>query len=312
MASVKLMLVGTLAALFFSSTFVLNRAMSLDGGHWFWTAALRYAWMIGLLAAGYPATGRTAALIAVLRVFRRHWRFWCVAGGVGCGVFYAPLAFSAAHAPGWTIATTWQSTILCTPLVLRLFGHRVPIKALTLTGVIFCGVVLVNAEHAQAAPPMTVALAALPVLLGAFAYPLGNQLLWEARYGAHPRLPRIDTPAIDDPFARVLLLSLGSLPFWLLLGALIQPPPPTDEQALNTALVALLSGVVATSLFLYTRHLAKTPAQLAAADCTQALEVIFSLAGEIWLLGGALPGPLGWSGLTLTVAGLLLYLRAQK
>ncbi len=306
------MIVGALAALFFSSTFVLNRAMSLTGGHWFWTAALRYAWMSGMLTAGYLLLGRTAALGAILRLFHRHWRFWCVAGSIGCGVFYAPLAFASTHAPGWMIAATWQSTILCTPLVLRLLGHRVPIKALALTGVIFCGVVLVNIEHAQAAPPLDVALAALPVLLGAFAYPLGNQLLWEARSGAHRRLPRIADPALDDPFARVLLLSLGSLPFWLVLGALVLPPPPSHGQVVNTALVALLAGVVATSLFLYARHLAKTPAELAAADCTQSLEVVFSLAGEVWLLGGALPGHLGWGGLALTVAGLLLYLRAQK
>jgi drug/metabolite transporter (DMT)-like permease len=306
------MVIGALAALFFSSTFVLNRAMSLTGGPWFWTAALRYVWMVGLLGAGYLIAGRIAALAGILSLFRRHWGFWCLAGSIGCGVFYAPLAFASLHAPGWMIAATWQSTILCTPLVLRGFGHRVPMKALALTGVIFCGVVLVNAEHAQAAPPLDVVLSALPVLLGALAYPLGNQLLWEARSGCHPRLPRIADPALNDPFARVLLLSLGSLPFWLALGLLVLPPPPTGGQIVNTALVALLAGVVATSLFLYARHLAKTPSELAAADCTQSLEVVFSLAGEVWLLGGGLPGTLGWSGLALTVAGLLLYLRAQK
>ena len=306
------MIVGALASLFFSTTFVLNRAISLDGGHWFWTASLRYAWMISLLCAGYAVTGRGARLLTILRLFTRDGIFWCIAGSIGFGIFYALLCFAADHSPGWMIATTWQTTILCTPLMLRLFGHRVPIKALALTALIFCGVVLVNVEHARATSVAAVLMAALPVLVAAFAYPLGNQLLWEARAGNHPRLPRIADPTLNDPFARILLMSLGSLPLWLVLGAVLTPPPPSGELVLATALVALFSGVIATSLFLYTRHLARTPAELAAADCTQALEVVFSLAGEVWLLGGALPSVLGWAGLALTVAGLLLYLRAQK
>jgi len=89
----------------------------------------------------------------------------------------------------------------------------------------------------------------------------------------------------------------------------LHPAAAADQrQVLNTALVALFSGVIATSLFLYARHLAVSPAQLAAADCTQALEVVFSLTGEVWLLGGTLPSTLGWSGLALTLVGLLLYL----
>jgi drug/metabolite transporter (DMT)-like permease len=306
------MLIGALAALFFSATFVLNRAMSLGGGPWFWTAALRYAWMIGFLCAGYALLGRGRVLAGVLRLFAAHWLFWSLAGSIGFGVFYALLSFASAFAPGWMIATTWQTTILCTPLVLRLFGRRVPGRALLLTGLVFGGVVLVNLEHARQTSTGAVLLAALPVLVAALAYPLGNQLLWEARAGTHRRLPRIADPALDDPFARVLLLSLGSLPLWLVLAACLRPPPPTGGQVLSTALVALSSGVIATSLFLYARHLATTPAQLAAADCTQALEVVFSLAGEVWLLGGAWPSALGWGGLALTLAGLLLYLGAQR
>ena len=80
-------------------------------------------------------------------------------------MFYAPLSFAASYAPGWMIATTWQTTILCSPLVLRLFGHRVPMRALALTGIIFCGVVLVNLEQARATSFGATMLAALPVLL---------------------------------------------------------------------------------------------------------------------------------------------------
>jgi len=54
----RLVLTGILAALFFSSTFVLNRAMSLDGGHWLWTASLRYVWMLLLLCIWLAVAGR--------------------------------------------------------------------------------------------------------------------------------------------------------------------------------------------------------------------------------------------------------------
>jgi len=38
----RLLWLGLLAAALFSITFVLNRAMSLEGGHWVWSASLRY------------------------------------------------------------------------------------------------------------------------------------------------------------------------------------------------------------------------------------------------------------------------------
>jgi hypothetical protein len=72
-----------------------------------------------------------------------------------------------------------------------------------------------------------------------------------------------------------------------------------------TFLVALFSGVAATSLFLGARHLAKSPFELAAVDCTQSMEVIFSLAGETFLLGGTFPGLMGWAGIALTLFGVV-------
>ena len=71
-------------------------------------------------------------------------------------------------------------------------------------------------------------------------------------------------------------------------------------------------GALATVLFMHARHLARTPYQLAAVDSTQSGEVIFSLLGEVLLLGGALPGPVGWAGVVLTMVGLVLYLGAQR
>ena len=307
----RIILIGTLAALFFSTTFILNRAMSLEGGHWVWSAGLRYFWMLGLLVTGLVLT-RRKLLWGSLRLYFKHWFFWTTAGCIGFGMFYGLLTFSASYTPGWVVAATWQTTILATPLVLLAFGRRVPLRAMLLTLIIFAGVILINREQAMHGSWHDMLYGAVPVLGAAFAYPFGNQLVWEASQGGRGRIPAIDSPAMQDPFCRVLLLTLGSLPLWAVLIGVTTPPPPAMGQILNTALVAIFSGIAATSLFLYARSKAKTAAELAAADCTQSMEVIFSLAGEALFLGGVLPGVQGWMGIALTMLGLGLYLRVQN
>lgn len=311
----KLLGLGILAALFFSSTFILNRAMSLSGGNWIWSASLRYLWMIVFLSAGLLLAGRGRLLLDTLHLLRRHWLFWLIAGSAGFGIFYAGISFAASYAPSWVVATTWQFTVLASPFVLLLYGRRVPWRGVAFTLLIFVGIVLVSLGEAQAAPWQDVLLGAVPVIVAAIANPLGLQLVWEAGAGQRPpgsRIPHISDPALDNPFTRVLLLSLGSVPFWLLLILITQPPPPSTNQWINTAVVALSSGVVATSLFLAARHLGRTAYELAAVDATQSAEVLFAVAGEVLILGGALPGPLGWAGIALTVLGLVLYLLAQQ
>lgn len=307
----SLIIFGILAAFFFSSTFVLNRAMSLEGGHWAWTASLRYGYMLLLLCLWLLLRGRRGVLVAAWGAFRRHWLFWTAAGSVGFGVFYALISYSASFAPGWVVATTWQSTILATPAVLLLFGRRVPARGMLFTALIFVGIVLVTLEQASAASLGDIVRGVVPVVAAALAYPLGNQLVWEARRGTSPLLPALTDPVADDSIGRVLLMVLGSLPFWVVLLVVAAPPPPSSGQLLNTALVAVFSGVIATSLFLHARHHASTSYELAAVDATQSTEVIFSLLGEIVFLHGALPGPAGTMGLTLVIGGLVLYVRAQ-
>ncbi|WP_432735359.1 DMT family transporter [Maridesulfovibrio sp. FT414] len=307
----KIILTGILAALFFSSTFILNRAMSLEGGHWVWSASLRYMWMLLFLGVGLLLF-RRKLLLESISLYRRHLAFWTLAGGVGFAAFYALITFSATYAPGWVVAATWQTTILATPIVLLGFGKKIPMRAMLLTLIIFAGVLLVNIESFEESSLRSVLLGALPVFVAAFAYPFGNQLVWEARNGGGRMIPGLDSPAMDDPFCRVLLLTLGSLPLWFVLILIQSPPAPAASQLLNTALVAVFSGVAATSLFLYARHSATNAAELAAADCTQSMEVVFSLVGEVLFLGGSLPGTLGWAGIVLTMVGLVLYIRVQN
>jgi drug/metabolite transporter (DMT)-like permease len=307
----RLLIYGLSAALFFSSTFVLNRAMSLGGGPWVWTAVLRYGYALLLITLGFLVTGRGRMLVESVRVYGRYWLFWTVAGCIGFGVFYSGITFASAYAPGWVVATTWQTTILATPLVLALFGRRVPMRGLAFTLLIFAGVLLVNLEFVAEYGWRDVVLGALPVLVAAVAYPLGLQMVWESRLGGG-RVPHIDSAVVSQPFARVLLMILGSIPWWIGLVIVVRPPPPTPGQWVSTLVVALASGVIATVLFMHARHLAHTPYELAAVDSTQSGEVIFSLLGEVLLLGAALPGTMGWIGVGLTMVGLVLYLLAQQ
>ena len=46
----KLIVLGILSGTFFSTTFVLNELMSVQGGHWLYSATLRYFFMILFLA----------------------------------------------------------------------------------------------------------------------------------------------------------------------------------------------------------------------------------------------------------------------
>ncbi len=307
----RLITLGTLAGLFFSSTFVLNRLMSLQGGHWLWSAALRYFFMVIFLGMWFVAPGSGRHLGQVWRLYLRHLWLWTLAGTIGFGCFYALITYSATYAPAWVVAATWQSTILATPLVLLCFGHRIAKRALLFSLLIFVGVLLINLSRAEVAALKEIVLGSLPVLLAAVCYPLGNQLVWEAENRGGRLLPRLAEPLLTRPFVKVFLLTLGSLPLWIVILLVVRPPWPDAAQLLQTAAVALCSGIVATGLFLYARQLAANAYQLTAVDATQASEVLFALAMEMIFLGTAAPTPLGLVGIVATVLGLGLYLLRQ-
>ncbi len=307
---IRLMLTGLAAGLFFSSTFVLNRAMSLGGGHWYWSAALRYLYMTGLLGSGLAIIKGPAYLGQVVAEFRRNLLFWIVSGSIGFGCFYGLICFAADFAPGWVVATTWQMTIIATLVVLMCFGGRFAKRIWVFAGVVFAGVFLVNVSSASSTDTVLLLKGALPVLGAAFCYPLGNQLVWEAQRGRR-WLPRIDAALLDNSFTKVLLLSIGSLPFWLLLYPCTSAGLPSTGQLINTGLVALFSGVIATTLFLHARGRADNASKLAAVDATQASEVLFALMGEIVFLHAALPTPTSLIGIAITVFGLIAFARHE-
>jgi len=295
---------GLCGSAFFSGTFIVNRAIGLAGGNWIWTAALRYGWVLAFMLPWFALRGR---LPEVAAEFRRHWRFWIVAGTVGYGIFYSGLSYASTQAPGWIVACTMQSTILATPLVLRAFGARVRAGGVALLAITFLGIVLVNLDRRGEAT-LAQALGVLPVLVAAFAYPTGNQLVQEGRNGGRRLIPALTAPVTADASARVLLLTLGSVPYWLLLLLLPHPRLPSVQQVWGTAVVALCATVIGTSLFLKARQsVGADPDGIAKVDATQAGYTVFSLAGEVVFLGALLPGSLGWAGIVLVLVGLATY-----
>ena len=358
---VKLILLGLLAGALFSSTFILNELMSSAGGHWFWSASLRYLFMWLMLTVIIVLQQGIGRIKALTLLFCQHWGFWCVTGGIGFGVFYTGICYAGDHAAGWVVAATFMFTVVTSLLVLLAFGQRFDKKFIVYALLVFLGVILVNiseglhvANTADAAStPMAEMLlyGALPALIAAFSYPIGNQLVWQVSYNSRQhsaalqqardnnaqdasdcdkssnshvlsqtrtphksmlqmliaRIPAIETDLLQNAFNKVWLMSLGSLPFWLILGIIVRPELPSSSQVFNTLLVALLAGVGATSIFLFAREQAQTSSEVAGVDSTQASEVIFALIGGILLLGNTLPTTMGLLGIGLIIVGLILF-----
>jgi len=194
---VKLILLGLLAGAFFSSTFILNELMSDAGGHWFWSASLRYVFMWLIITAIIVMQHGFGRIKALMRIFLQHWGFWCVTGSIGFGLFYTGICYAADHVAGWVVAATFMFTVVTSLLVLLAFGQRFDKKFIVYAVIVFIGVVLVNVSeglHAAAivdadAVPMSDMLlyGALPALIAAFSYPIGNQLVWQASHNARQR-----------------------------------------------------------------------------------------------------------------------------
>ncbi|MGP4118284.1 multidrug resistance efflux transporter family protein [Psychrobacter aquimaris] len=379
---VKLILLGLLSGAFFSSTFVLNEVMSAAGGHWFWSASLRYAFMWLILTAIIIMQHGFGRITELMTIFRQHWGFWCITGSIGFGIFYTGICYAADHVAGWVVAATFMFTVVASLLVLLAFGQRFDKKFIAYALLVFAGVVLVNISEglhaaslldADAVPMKDMLLyGAVPALIAAFSYPIGNQLVWQVSYNARKRsaeptstqkidiqaneiskkttsliteapalsadmsytadavdslnlnhsaqtlpssllqtliarIPAIKTTLLQNAFNKVWLMTLGSLPFWLVLGLVVHPDLPDTKQVFNTLLVALLAGVAATTIFLYAREKAETSSEVAGVDATQASEVIFALIGGMLLLNNTLPSAMGLIGIGLIIIGLILF-----
>ena len=308
----KLILLGIISGAFFSTTFVLNELMSVQGGHWLYSATLRYFFMILFLAIILLFQGGIKRLTDVFKLFKQNYLFWTISGTIGFGFFYALICFAADFSPGWVIAASWQFTIVATLFVLLFFGKSFPKKIWFFSSIIFIGVCLVNISHIDNFELFVLIYGGIPVLLASFCYPLGNQLIWESQNGTSTKVPHIKSALLKNSFNKVMLLCLGSIPFWIILLLLIQPALPSSSQVLNSSLVALFSGVFATTIFLYARGLAKNSNEIAAVDATQASEVIFAMFGGFLLFGTISINFYSIIGLILILLGLFLFIKYQN
>src|SRR5699024_9874542 len=308
MVHMRPIMLGIFAAFFFAFTFVLNASMELSGGSWIWSASLRYFFMLPFLFIIVFYRKNIRPLFSEIKKHPGEWFIWSI---VGFGLFYAPICFAAAYSPGWLIAGTWQITIISGALLSPLFIEvvvtkngplyqrgKIPWRGLSMSLIILLGIMLMQIEHAKQLGISHVLLGIIPVLIASFAYPLGNRKMMEVCEG---RL---------DAYQRVLGMTLASLPLWFILSiyGLMTVGPPSQGQSFQALLVAISSGVIATVLFFMATDLVRgNMRKMATVEATQSMEVLFALAGEIFLLSIALPALLSWVGIIVVMIGMILH-----
>lgn len=287
------LLLGIVASFFFASTFLLNRLMELSGGSWIWSGALRYIFMLPPLFLLVWFRGNLQPLLLDLRKQLGTWLLWST---IGFGIFYALVCFSAAYGPAWIVASTWQVTIVAGSLLVPCFGGKIPIKVVLISSVILIGVALIQLQQFHQVSLREVLLGVVPVIVAAFAYPLGNR-----------KMMAICGQSLDT-YQRVLGMTLASMPFWLVLSlyGVATVGLPSTVQIGQAIIVALCSGVLATLLFFRATDLTKGDVhQLAAVEATQSGEVLFALLGELTLLHGQTPDTLSFVGMALVIIGMI-------
>ena len=289
----KALIFGILASMFFAFTFVFNRSINLAGGYWGWSASLRYFFMLPMLWIASAKIGGIKPILNDIKLNPAGWILWST---VGFGLFYAPLTLASVYGESWFIAATWQLTIAAGVLLTPLFGKRIPIKNLTFSIVILAGILLLQSEHLRCMKNSASMTAFALIIIAAFSYPLGNRKMMLC---ASPELSAIQ---------RVFGMTLCSMPFWTLLSVFsgIYHGVPTSGQLIQSFIVALFSGVIATVLFFEATNLVKHNAkQLAVVEATQSGEVIFTLLGGIIFLGDSAPSALGFAGIALIALGMI-------
>lgn len=296
----KALWLGILASLFFASTFVLNRIMAVSGGGWQWSSALRFLWMLPVLLLIVVIRGNLKPLLIEMKRNLMPWLLWST---MGFGVFYALLTFGASYGTSWLVAGTFESTIIAGMFIghfLQKKQDRQPFSKATLffSCIILIGIVIMQMAEAKSTSWSTLLLGTIPVLIAAIAYPLGNRKMMALTQGSL------------DTYQRTLGMTLASMPFWIILMffGYHEHGLPEQGQLLQTLLVALFSGVIATLLFFKGTELVQHDQKgLAAVEATQAMEVIFTLLGEIILLNSLFPNNLALLGIFLVVVGMYLH-----
>ncbi len=290
------------SAFFFTCTYVLNRAAAVEGGHWAWTASLRYLITLPLML---PVMRWQGGMAPVWRAIRAHPGPWLLWSGIGFVLFYLCLSFAASSGPSWLVAGTFQLTViagmLCAPFLYRDARARIPMPALLTGLLVVAGVLLMQFGHGGGDLDRDGWIALVLVAISAFAYPLGNRGL----------LLHLEKAGVElNATQRVFGMTLASQPMWLAVAVLAWTGTglPSAGQVWLAGGVALGAGVIATILFFQATGMVRNdPTALAAAEAMQAAEILFAtLIGVLWL-GEQWPHGRALGGAVLVVVGIVVF-----
>lgn len=289
----KSVLIGILSAVFFTSTFVINRSINLDGGSYLWGASLRYLFSLLLLI---PLL-KKGSFSKILNCIKKDPKYWFIYSTIGFGFFYISIAAASSYGESWMAASFWQLTIVCGILLSPLTGHKIPKKPLLLSLFIILGVILLqldNLKHAKLSDSISILLLSL---LAAICYPLGNRKMMQ--------FVQDDLNTTE----RVYGMTLMSTPFWLIISgiAYYKDGLPSKYQLFQIVLVTILSSIIATLLFFKATDMEKDNSTgLALVESTISAEIPFALLAGVFILNDRMPSSIGLLGMVFTVLGIVL------
>lgn len=303
----RALILGIAASFFFAFTFILNQQMNISGGSWLWSSSLRYIFMLPILLIIMIIKNQ---LFDVLNDIAKKPIQWITWSTIGFGLFYAPMSFASAYGASWLVAGTWQITIIAGALMSPLFfsyvetkngvckiRNKLPIKSLLMSLVILLGISLMQFEEARGISGLKTLLGIIPVIVAAFAYPLGNRKMIEVCGNKF------------NTFQRVFGMTLCSMPFWITISisGVLSAGLPSKGQIVQSLIVAIFSGVIATILFFKATDIVSNDThKLAVIESTQSGEVIFTLLGGVFIFHDKIPTLIGLIGIMLVVIGMIL------
>ena len=303
----KAFMLGICASFFFAFTFILNQQMHLSGGSWYWSSSLRYIFMLPMLLIIMISKRQLKEVIIDIRKKPLSWLLWST---IGFGFFYAPLSFASSYGASWLVAGTWQLTIVAGGLMSPLFfkiiktekgivkiRNKIPKKSLLISLLILVGIALMYIEEATDISLLNTMLVIIPVIIAEFSYPLGNRKMMEI------------CDSNINTIQRVFGMTLCSIPFWIIISLLgiSNSGLPGKSQLIQSFIVAVFSGIIATILFFKATDIVKDNSHnIAIIESTQAGEVVFTLLGGILIFHDTVPTTLSLIGLIIVVLGMIL------
>ncbi|MDU6039554.1 MAG: multidrug resistance efflux transporter family protein [Clostridium butyricum] len=303
----KAFMLGICSSFFFAFTFILNQQMHLSGGSWYLSSSLRYIFMLPMLLIIMISKRQLKEVIIDIRKKPLSWLLWST---IGFGFFYAPLSFASSYGASWLVAGTWQLTIVAGGLMSPLFfkiiktekgivkiRNKIPKKSLLISLLILVGIALMYIEEATDISLLNTMLVIIPVIIAAFSYPLGNRKMMEI------------CDSNINTIQRVFGMTLCSMPFWIIISLLgiSNSGLPGKSQLIQSFIVAVFSGIIATILFFKATDIVKDNSHnIAIIESTQAGEVVFTLLGGILLFHDTIPTTLSLIGLIIVVLGMIL------